>query len=90
MQKNGGYALEHAYSLDETAMKNFYILLQIAHFIAQLIEKGSLLKPFLKQKFGSIRNIARKLLESLRVHGTDPKELQGLLASHFQIRLDTS
>lgn len=31
MQKNGGYELEHPYSLNNTAIKNYYFLLQIAH-----------------------------------------------------------
>jgi hypothetical protein len=42
VQKNGGYALEHAYSRDATASKVFYLLLRIAHMLAQLIERGSL------------------------------------------------
>ena len=44
MQKNGGYALEHAYMTHPTASKVFYLLLQMAHLIAQLIEKGSLFR----------------------------------------------
>jgi hypothetical protein len=90
MQKNGGYELEHAYSLHEIGMKNFYILLQIAHFLSQLMEKGSLLKPFIEHYFGSIRNIARRLLESLRFHSTSPVEMNLLLDMRFQIRFDSS
>ena len=90
MQKTGGYELEHEYSQDDTATKNFYLFLQIAHFLAQLMEKGSLLKPFLTRTFGSIRNIARMLLESLRVHTTTSDELRALATQHFQIRLDSS
>ncbi len=33
MQKNGGYELEHAYSHNTWGIKNFYLLLQIAHLI---------------------------------------------------------
>jgi len=91
IQKNGGYNLEHAYSEDELAVKNFYVLLQIAHTINQLMEKGSLLKDQIKEAFGCIRNIARKLLEDLRTKLIDPAELQRELSIPFQIRfLDSS
>ncbi|MEW6621363.1 MAG: transposase [bacterium] len=88
-QKNGGYNMEHAYSQDELAAKNFYLLLQIAHIINQLMEKGSLLKEEDIQKvFGSIRNIARKLLEDFRTKATTLAHLQNLLSVPFQIRFD--
>ncbi len=91
IQKNGGYNLEHAYSEDELAGKNFYVLLQIAHTINQLMEKGSLLKDQIKKVFGCIRNIARKLLEELRTKFIDPGQLQRELSVPFQIRfLDSS
>lgn len=89
-QKNGGYNLEHAYSHHEVACKNFYLLLQIAHTINQLMEKGSLLKDQVQKVFGSIRNIARRLLEDFRTKSTDPEHLQILLSVPFQIRLDSS
>ena len=47
-------------------MKNFYLFMQIAHILNQLIEKGSLLGDNIKRTFGSIRNISRRILESLR------------------------
>jgi hypothetical protein len=47
-------------------MKNFYLLLQIAHILSQLIEKGSLLKDKIEKVFGSIANIFHQLLEDLR------------------------
>ncbi len=37
-------ALEHRYSQDPIAGKVFYLLLQIAHLLAQLIEYGSLFR----------------------------------------------
>lgn len=88
MQKNGGYNLEHAYSEDELAGKNFYLLLQIAHTINQLMEKGSLLKDQIQKVYGSIRNVARKLLEDFRTKSTNPAQLQDLLSMPFQIRFD--
>ena len=86
MQKNGGYNLEHAYSKHELAVKNFYVLLQIAHTISQLMEKGNLLKNQIKETFGCIRNIAHKLLEDLRTKFIDPAQLQRELSTPFQIR----
>jgi hypothetical protein len=65
-QKNGGYHLEHAYTHNVNADKCFYLLLQMAHTINQLIEKGSLLSKETRKKIGSIRNIARLLLENIR------------------------
>ncbi len=90
-QKNGGYNLEHAYSKDEVALKNFYLLLQISHTINQLMEKGSLLNHQIKEVFGSIRNVTRKLLEDFRTKFLDPDQLREELANPFQIRfLDSS
>jgi hypothetical protein len=72
-QKNGGYELEHVYGRSEDLIRCFYFLLQIAHMILQLVEKGSLLRRVADQYgksivglYGSFRNIARKLLECLR------------------------
>ena len=63
MQKNGGYKLEHQYSRDEVSMKIWVALLDIAHIIGQLLEKGSLIQ---KEIFGSNKNIAKRLYEHLR------------------------
>ena len=86
-QKNGGYNLEHSYSRNETASKNYYYLLQIAHIINQLMEKGSLLKKQIRKTFGSLRNIARQLLEDFRTKTFTSENLQRCLAVPFQIRL---
>jgi hypothetical protein len=89
MQKNGGYNLEHAYSHHGNAGKCYYLLLQIAHIINQLIEKGSLLKN-IQQVCGSIKNITFLLLESLRNHPISAQEYEALFQKPFQIRLNTS
>ena len=86
-QKNGGYKLEHPYSEHIVALKNFYLLLQIAHIISQLMERGSLLMEEIKKSFGSIRNFAKRLLESLRTSVFDTTEIQAIHTSKFQIRL---
>ena len=85
-QKNGGYNLEHPYSKDERAMKNYYLLLQIAHTISQLIEKG-LLKDKIEKVFGSIANVFFKLLEELRTKFLCQYDLEKCIFSPFQIRL---
>lgn len=90
IQKNGGYNLEHAYSEDELAGKNFYVLLQIAHIINQLMEKGSLLKDQIQKVYGSIRNIARKLLEDFRTKPVDKEYLESIFSGPFQIRFEWS
>lgn len=89
VQKNNGYEMEHAYSEHEHAAKNFYLLLQIAHLIAQLLEKGLLAKCMAK-KIGAIRNVARFLLEELRRLTWNPRELDAILAERLQIRLGDS
>jgi len=83
MQKNGGYRLEHAYSLNPNAMINFYLLLQIAHLINQLMEKGDLITKTFKKGLGSIRNIAHQLLEDLRCRSFHPDGLQSKIQVRF-------
>ena len=87
VQKNGGFNLEHAYSKDDQKMKNFYLLLQIAHLILQLMEKGNLLGANVVKLFGSLYNLARRLAESLRNHPIDAEALDSAAAARIQIRL---
>jgi len=87
IQKNGGFNLEHAYSRSSWQIKNFYVLMQIAHMILQLIEHGSLLSTNCKHLFGSLRNLTRRFAESIR-NRLIP--LAALRPGAIQIRLDTS
>lgn len=90
VQKTNGYEMEHAYSEHPVAMRNFYLLLQIAHIIAQLIEKG-LLEKDLNRTIGGLRNLARLLWEDLRRGLSDVAELERYLNTRIQIRFaDTS
>ena len=66
VQKNRGFNLEHPYSQNETSMVNFYLLLQIAYIISQIMEKGSLLKDKILKDFGSVTKLFEQLLEDLR------------------------
>ena len=69
-QKNSGLNLEHVYSIDPEKWKSYYLLLQIAFMLVQLLERGSLRRcladdlgrPVWKL-FGSLKNVARRLLE---------------------------
>lgn len=89
-QKNGGYELEHAYSTDATAMKNFYLLLQIAHLISQLMEKGSMLRKRIRETMGSLRAFSQRLWAALTETLIDLERLRGILGTRIQIRFDTS
>jgi hypothetical protein len=96
-QKNSGLNLEHVYSIDPEKWKAYYLLLQIAFILIQLLERGSLLRRLaaewgrpLVKLFGSLKNVARRLLESVRYLSWeagwfDPKE-----AGKLRIGLDTS
>ena len=47
-QKNSGLNLEHAYS--HRCWAAYYFLLQIAHLLLQLVEKGSLLRHLAQEQ----------------------------------------
>jgi hypothetical protein len=62
--KNGGFDLQHAYSRNFQAAKNYFHLMLIAHTIQQLMVRGSLFTRF-GQQLGSWRNFARRLAMAL-------------------------
>jgi hypothetical protein len=96
-QKNSGLNLEHVYSTDPEKWKAYYYLLQIAFILIQLLERGSLLRRLadeqgrtLRQWFGSLKNIARRLLDGLR-HVLWPEEcFDAAAATRLHIGLDSS
>jgi len=90
IQKNTGFLLEHPYSQNHTARKVFYYLLQIAHLLCQLMEKGSLFRQAFPQGFGSLKNIAFRLLEAWRNLRLSLTAFCTLYSGRFQIRFDTS
>ena len=59
--------MQHPYSEHPNGFRVFYILLLIAHYITQLILHGSLIQSLCKT-FGSAKNFARRLAESMRNH----------------------
>jgi hypothetical protein len=96
-QKNSGLNLEHAYSTGQDTYKSFYYLLQIAHTILQMLEKGSLLKKLSQafdstpiKLFGSLKNLARRLFESFRYLLIPDMAFDPGLAAQCQIRLDST
>jgi hypothetical protein len=90
IQKNGGFLLEHPYSQNDTARKVFYYLLQIAHLLFQLMEKGSLFRKAFPQSVGSLKNITFRLLEAWRNLRLSPTAFCSIYSGRYQIRFDSS
>ena len=86
VQKTGGYRLEHAYTNDENGIKIYYLLLQIAHMLIQLLEKGSLLRNAFPKGFGSVKNLAYRILEALRNATLSPEAYHAMCQQRIQIR----
>jgi hypothetical protein len=95
-QKNSELNLEHAYS-HGSQWAAYYYLLQIAHLLLQLVEKGSLLRGLARQQskgtavqlFGSLKNMAQRLLESVRYAFWPAEVFDAFRARQMQIRLDS-
>jgi hypothetical protein len=95
-QKNGGLNLEHAYS--HKCWAAYYYLLQIAHMMLQLLEKGSLLRQLALEQgkrsavalFGSLKGMAVRLVESLRYWHWPEEVFDVEAARRIQVRLDSS
>jgi hypothetical protein len=96
-QKNSGLNLEHVYSIDPEKWKAYYLLLQIAFLLVQLLERGSLLRRLAAETgrtfwklFGSLKNVARRLLDSVRFVAWEEKWFEPGQAAKMRIELDTS
>lgn len=61
IQKNLRYEITHANSKNYNALKNHYLITQIADIILQLYEKGI---PIIKELNKTIKNISSDLLAS--------------------------
>jgi len=90
VQKKGGYELEHAYTNHPNSAKIFYFLLQIAHLLAQLLHKATLLKGDFTGGFGSAKNLAFRLLEAWRNARMSLSDITAAFQKRFQIRFDSS
>ena len=62
-QKNGLYRIEHLNSRNSNAMKNHYLITQIADILMQLYLAWN---PYVKELKQTIKNTSSKLLESFR------------------------
>ncbi len=73
-------------------------MLQIAHLLLQLVEKGSLLRRLAQEQgqrtaaelYGSLKNMAKRLLDSLRYWHWPDAVFDRTGCGAIQIRWDTS
>ena len=72
VQKNGTFDISHLYSKNATAIKVHYLIIQIAHIIRQMLEKGSKEVKEIKLKIKEISQLIKKTListtQNLTVH----------------------
>lgn len=90
VQKNLGFNLEHPYSQDPNASKVFYLLMQLACILSQLMEKGSLLQQAFPNGWSSSRHLAFLLLEAWRNLCLSAADWLRLGQERFQIRFNSS
>jgi hypothetical protein len=90
VQKNQDYELEHTYTKHKTGWKVFYLLLQIATIIEQLLTHSNLLDEELRKTSKSVRNLASKILEAIRNYNLDKDTYDLFVNKAFQVRIDTS
>ena len=77
IQKNGTFDIGHLYSKNSTAIKVHYLMIQIAHIIRQLLEKGVKEIKELKLKLKEISQILKKGLTSTKIfHESNYKTMQ--------------
>jgi hypothetical protein len=96
-QKNSGLNLEHVYSIHPEKWKTYYLLLQIAFVLVQLLERGSLLRRLAAEVgrpvwklFGSLKNMARRLQESVKFTTWEKEWFDAAAAAKLRIGLDSS
>jgi hypothetical protein len=82
--KNGGFALEHAYSHNPVAAKAYLLLMLTAHILQQLLTRGRLGTVF-RDAFNTFRTYGKRILEALMNQSLPPD-----LDPPGQIRLCTS
>ena len=65
IQKNGTFDIGHLYSKNQTAIKVHYIMIQIAHILRQMLEKGIKEIKELRLKLKEISQVLKKQLTSI-------------------------
>ncbi len=83
IQKNHRYMITHANSLDYNAMKNHYLITQIADILMQMYENGD---RGVKELKYTIKKISEELLESLRKQRLETEDLS---FEKMQVRRNT-
>lgn len=81
-QKHRTFNITHLNSRNDTALKNHYFFIQIAHTIRQLLEKGNKTTKLLNLK---IKEVSYLLLRNLTSTISDLNNLE----TNFQLRFDT-
>jgi hypothetical protein len=96
-QKNSGLNLEQVYSTGPEKWQAYYALLQIAFILVQLLERGSLQRRLAAELgrpvgklFGSLKHVARRLLEGVRYFVWDEAWFDGPQAAGLHIGWDSS
>lgn len=80
-QKHRIFDITHLNSRNDTALKNHYFFIQIAHTIRQLLEQGNILTRSLNLK---IKEVSTLLLSNLTSTISDLNHLE----TNFQLRFD--
>lgn len=80
-QKHRIFNITHLNSKNDTALKNHYFFIQIAHTIRQLLEQGNKIVKLLKLK---IKEVSAHILKSLTSTISDLNDLE----TNFQLRFD--
>ena len=78
-QKNGGFRLQHAFSTNTRSAKCFYILLQLACSLLQLLFKTNLMSEQSRRTLGGARRLSARLLEALRCCSLRADEIHNAL-----------
>ena len=76
IQKNGTFDIGHLYSKNQTAIKVHYLMIQIAHILRQMLEKGIKEIKELKLKLKEISQTLKKQLTSTIIKLTVPNKIQ--------------
>ena len=76
IQKNGTFDIGHLYSKNSTAIKVHYLMIQIAHIIRQLLEKGIKEIKEMRLKIKEISQLLKKQLISITSNLTVLKKVQ--------------
>ena len=76
-QKNGGYEMEHGYGLGGNAWKNYYLLNSLVCLSDLLVTLADDVRGTFARLYGTMRNYAKRLIESLRARLLDDAPLWG-------------